>query len=185
MEPYLLHLFLSFIAGLIVVIIVMLLVNKLKTGKLSPASVKQEFDEYQERVEEHFEQTSKKFKDMTEQYQDLYQHLSVGATSLCRPDSVAASLADGSEPLKALEQKEATSEEAAPIESEAKTADTESTETNTEQDASDASPSEEPEVVKDPATAAAEKTVVGEANPSSGVEAETKPEADTDKKTTS
>jgi len=107
MEPYLLHLFLTFVAGLAVGIIVMLLINKLKTGKLSPASVKQEYQEYQEQVEEHFEQTSKKFKDMTEQYQDLYQHLSVGATSLCRPDSVAASLADESQALKGLEQKEA------------------------------------------------------------------------------
>ena len=33
---------------------------------------------------------------MTEQYQDLYKHLSVGAASLCRPDSVAAVLADES-----------------------------------------------------------------------------------------
>ena len=44
---------------------------------------------------------------MTEQYQDLYKHLSVGATSLCRPDSVAAALADESEPQVKLEKKEA------------------------------------------------------------------------------
>jgi len=36
---------------------------------------------------------------MTEQYQDLYKHLSVGATSLCRSDSAAAALADQRSPM--------------------------------------------------------------------------------------
>ena len=106
MEPYLLQMALIFIAGLVVGIIIMLLVNKLKSGNISPASVKREYQDYQDRVEEHFEATSKKFQDMTEQYQDLYKHLSVGATSLCRPDSVAAALADNSESTVRIEKQE-------------------------------------------------------------------------------
>ena len=104
MEPYLLQMFASFLVGLIAGVIVMLVVNKLKSGNISAAGVKKEYQDYQDRVEEHFEATSKKFQDMTEQYQDLYKHLSVGATSLCRPDSVAATLADGSDATLKLEK---------------------------------------------------------------------------------
>ncbi len=95
--------------GLILGVVAMLVFNKVKTGSASPAGVKQEFEDYKNEVEAHFEATSKKFQNMTEQYQDLYQHLSVGATSLCRPDSVAAALVDGSGPASKpaqLESKE-------------------------------------------------------------------------------
>jgi len=105
MEPHLLQAFVTFIAGFVVGIIVMLIANKLRSGSMAPSNIKQEYQDYQEKVEEHFEETSKKFKEMTEQYQDLYKHLSVGATSLCRPDSVAAVLADKSEPTVKLEDK--------------------------------------------------------------------------------
>ena len=105
MEPHLLHSLLVFSAGLISGLIIMLIINKLKSGSMAPSNVKQEYQEYQDKVEEHFEETSKKFKEMTEQYQDLYKHLSVGATSLCRPDSVAAVLADESESQVKLEKK--------------------------------------------------------------------------------
>jgi len=104
MEPYLLQMFMAFLAGLVIGIIIMLLVNKLRSGTMSPSTIKKEYQDYQAQVEEHFEETSKKFKDMTEQYQDLYKHLSVGATSLCRPDSVAATLADASESTVKLEK---------------------------------------------------------------------------------
>lgn len=100
MELDLLQIFAGFIAGLLVGVIAMLVLNKVKSGSASPASIKQDFDDYKSEVETHFEETSKKFKDMTNQYQDLYTHLSVGATSLCRPDSVAASLVDASDPAK-------------------------------------------------------------------------------------
>jgi len=110
MEQELLHALLIFFAGLVLGMVLMLLVNKLRSGSVSPGKVKQEFDDYQAQVESHFEETSQKFKDMTQQYQDLYKHLSVGATSLCRPDSVAATgLANQSDavaPAK-LEQKAA------------------------------------------------------------------------------
>ncbi len=100
MELDLLQVFTGFGVGVIVGVVIMLVFNKVKSGSASPASVKQEFDDYKNQVEEHFEATSKKFQNMTEQYQDLYQHLSVGATSLCRPDSVAAGLVDDSNPSK-------------------------------------------------------------------------------------
>ena len=113
MESELLQLILIFVAGLLCGALIMLLWNKLSSGSASPAGVKQEYQEYQDKVEAHFEETSKKFQDMTEQYQDLYKHLSVGATSLCRPDSVAAGLADKSEDSLRLESKGITDEEKA------------------------------------------------------------------------
>ena len=107
MEPYLLHNLLVFIAGLVVGIVGVLIISKIKTGRMTSAAVKEEYQEYQGEVEKHFEETSKKLKDMTEQYQDLYKHLSVGATTLCRPDSVAAVIADKSaEALKLENQAE-------------------------------------------------------------------------------
>ncbi len=95
MELDLLHIFVAFGVGLLVGVLAMLVFNKLKSGSASPASIKQDFDDYKNDVEAHFEETSKKFKNMTDQYQDLYAHLSVGATSLCRPDSAAATLGEG------------------------------------------------------------------------------------------
>lgn len=105
MESELLQLIITFFVGLLCGALIMLLWNKLSSGSASPSGLKQEYQDYQGKVEAHFEQTSKKFQDMTEQYQDLYKHLSVGATSLCRPDSVAAALADGSQPQVTLENK--------------------------------------------------------------------------------
>jgi len=99
MEQELLQFIGVFAGGAVFGIIFMLIMNKLGSGSASPSAVKQEFDSYQNDVERHFEETSKKFKDMTAQYQDLYKHLSVGATSLCRPDSVAATLADQRSPI--------------------------------------------------------------------------------------
>jgi len=106
MESELLQLIVIFVVGLICGALIMLLWNKLSSGSASPSGLKQEYQEYQEKVETHFEETSKKFQDMTEQYQDLYKHLSVGATSLCRPDSVAAALADESQAQVKIEKKE-------------------------------------------------------------------------------
>lgn len=105
MEQELLQFIGIFIVGVVCGVIIMLVLNKLTSGTASPKGLKQEYDDYQEKVESHFEETSKKFQDMTEQYQDLYKHLSVGATSLCRPDSVAAGLADQSAETVKLEKK--------------------------------------------------------------------------------
>lgn len=132
MEPYLLQTFLVFLIGFVAGIAAMLLVNKLKSGTMSPSNVKQEYQDYQEKVEQHFEETSKKFKDMTEQYQDLYQHLSVGATSLCRTDSVAAALADNRDANLELEQK--TKEATDPVPEVEKTAEVKESASDTAND---------------------------------------------------
>lgn len=93
-----------FIVGLITGVGAMLVVNKLRSGSVSPGRVKKEMRVYQEQVEAHFEQTSKKFKNMAAQYQDLYQHLSVGATTLCRPENVAPGLTDQRSPLDGMKK---------------------------------------------------------------------------------
>jgi uncharacterized membrane-anchored protein YhcB (DUF1043 family) len=90
---------LFFCAGTITGISVSLLFNKMRTGSASAGKIKQEMEDYQGEVEAHFEETSKKFKDMAAQYQDLYQHLSVGATTLCRSGNVIAGLSDQRDPL--------------------------------------------------------------------------------------
>ena len=90
---------LFFSAGAIVGISATLLFNKIRTGSASAGKIKQEMEDYQGEVEAHFEETSKKFKDMAAQYQDLYQHLSVGATTLCRSGNVIAGLSDQRDPL--------------------------------------------------------------------------------------
>jgi len=114
MEPELLQFIIIFAVGLFSGMLIMLLWNKLSSGSASPSSVKQDYDEYKTQVESHFEETSKKFQDMTEQYQDLYKHLAVGATSLCRPDSVAATLANDTGDKLKLEKKSAAQAEIAP-----------------------------------------------------------------------
>jgi uncharacterized membrane-anchored protein YhcB (DUF1043 family) len=106
MESELLQLIIVFVVGLVCGALIMLLWNKLTSGSASAAGLKQEYQDYQEKVETHFEQTSKKFEDMTAQYQDLYKHLSLGAASLCRPDSVAAVLADEADDQLKIEKKE-------------------------------------------------------------------------------
>lgn len=90
---------LCFFAGAIVGISAILLFNKMRTGSASAGKIKQEMEDYQGEVEAHFEETSKKFKDMAAQYQDLYQHLSVGATTLCRPENSILGLSDKRDPL--------------------------------------------------------------------------------------
>jgi len=107
MDPIILQSIGIFFAGFVAGIIVFLLFNKLRSGSASAMGVKNEYDEYKGQVEAHFEETSKKFKEMTEQYQDLYQHLAVGATSLCRPESAAASLVGASQDAPKLEKQEA------------------------------------------------------------------------------
>jgi uncharacterized membrane-anchored protein YhcB (DUF1043 family) len=91
-----------FLGGIIAGVLLTLLYNKIRSGNASPAAVKKEMKEYQEQVEAHFDETSDKFRAMAEQYKDLYEHLSVGATTLCRPDHVAPGLKHDGNPLQSL-----------------------------------------------------------------------------------
>jgi len=99
---------LVFLIGVVAGIVLILLTNKLRSGSASPVKLKKEMDDYQDKVDAHFAETSQKFKQMTNQYQDLYQHLAEGATTLCRPDAIAAELIEDSSALgrkPAIEQK--------------------------------------------------------------------------------
>ncbi len=100
-DQELLQYFLVFVVGAIVGVLATFFTNKVRSGSASPIKIKQEFEQYQEDVESHFEETSKKFKDLTTQYQDLYKHMSIGATTLCRPENRAKGLSDESMVLTA------------------------------------------------------------------------------------
>jgi uncharacterized membrane-anchored protein YhcB (DUF1043 family) len=88
-----------FLVGIGVGVIATLIFNKVRTGSASAAQLKREMDDYQAQVEEHFEETSVKFKNMAEQYQEMYKHMAVGATTLCRSDSAIANLGGLRDPL--------------------------------------------------------------------------------------
>ena len=96
-----------FFIVLIVGVILTFLLNKMISGNASPVTLKKEMEEYQSKVDTHFVETSKKFKQMTDQYQDLYQHLAAGATTLCSPGADAAKLVEDLSSLSkpAIEQK--------------------------------------------------------------------------------
>lgn len=80
--------------GILLGLIASMAYNKLKTGSTSANQIKQQQAKYQADVEAHFEETSRRFKAMTEQYQEFYQHLSKGATDLCRPEFQSKLLLD-------------------------------------------------------------------------------------------
>lgn len=119
-EQELLHYFLFTLAGFVLGIITVLLVNKLRSGSASPVKIKREMEQYQADVESHFDETSEKFKQMAVQYQDLYKHLSVGATTLCRPEHIVPGLSDARDPLATIEKKPAQADEKKPAQAEPK-----------------------------------------------------------------
>ena len=118
-----------FIVGLIAGILLTLLINKVKNGSASPAAAKKEMSDYQDKVEAHFDESSKKFKHLADQYSDLYKHLSIGATTLCRPENISPGLIADQNPL--IEKLE--TETKTTIESEQETV--ESDQTNPDADA--------------------------------------------------
>lgn len=99
MTEQVMQLLVVFSGGVATGIVLMLIFNKLRSGSAAPANLKKEMNDYQTQVEAHFEETSEKFKDLANQYQDIYKHLSVGATTLCRPENVAPLLTAGKSPL--------------------------------------------------------------------------------------
>lgn len=80
--------------GITLGVVATLIINKVRTGSASASKLKREMEDYQNQVEAHFEETSIKFKNMAAQYQDMYKHMAVGATTLCRSDSAVSSLGD-------------------------------------------------------------------------------------------
>lgn len=90
-----------FVLGVAIGMVLLTAINRVRAGAGSPTKLKQELQDYQEAVEQHFDETSRKFKDMTAHYQDLYQHLATGATNLCRTENISPALSElsDSEPL--------------------------------------------------------------------------------------
>ena len=65
-----------------------LLNRKNNPRAVAAAKIQQEFEEYKEKVDEHFNQTSEMFKDVTTQYKKLYDHMAVGAIELSNADTI-------------------------------------------------------------------------------------------------
>lgn len=51
-------------------------------------AIKEEFEEYKDKVDSHFNKTSEMFKDVTTQYKKLYDHMAVGAIELSKADTI-------------------------------------------------------------------------------------------------
>ena len=163
----------SLLIGLTLGIIGMLVFNKVRGGSISPGTLKQEMEDYQGQVEAHFEQTSQKFQQMAAQYQDLYQHLAVGATSLCRPENISPGLTDQSDPLsksKLIEQEtlaEQASDDSEQVKSDGKQAnsDVEQKLKNAENEPSSAEVSNDDDKIDtQPSTEPSTESVKSEAN---------------------
>jgi len=54
--------------------------------------VRQEFEEYQRKVTQHFGQTAEHFRAIGREYRDLYEHMASGADSLCDRDAAEVKL---------------------------------------------------------------------------------------------
>jgi len=54
--------------------------------------VRQEFEEYQRKVTQHFGQTAEHFRAIGREYRELYEHMASGADSLCDRDAAEVKL---------------------------------------------------------------------------------------------
>ena len=75
---------LAFVVGLIIGVAVMALIARRSSGGRSLDKLREEFDEYRDDVNAHFEKSSELFRDMTEKYRDVYNHLAAGAQAFGR-----------------------------------------------------------------------------------------------------
>lgn len=66
-----------------------LLKRKTKPDMEAAAAIKEEFEEYKDKVDDHFNKTSEMFKDVTTQYKKLYDHMAVGAIELSKTDTIS------------------------------------------------------------------------------------------------
>ena len=65
-----------------------MLKRKNSPNEQATAAIKEEFEEYKDKVDEHFNKTSEMFKDVTTQYKKLYDHMAVGAIELSKADTI-------------------------------------------------------------------------------------------------
>jgi len=83
---------------------------RLDIGGRTPAELKQDFDQYQSKVDRHFETTNELLERMTAQYREVYAHMAASARELC---SAPDARIDDHMRLIALEQMREEAEEAA------------------------------------------------------------------------
>ena len=79
------------VAGLIFGCLLAYAILKRKNNPDAEAAVaiKEEFEEYKDKVDDHFNKTSEMFKDVTTQYKKLYDHMAVGAIELSKADTIS------------------------------------------------------------------------------------------------
>ena len=65
-----------------------LLKRKNSPDEQATIAIKEEFEEYKDKVDDHFNKTSEMFKDVTTQYKNLYDHMAVGAIELSKGDTI-------------------------------------------------------------------------------------------------
>jgi len=65
-----------------------LLKRKNRPNAEAAVAIKEEFEEYKDKVDDHFNKTSEMFKDVTTQYKKLYDHMAVGAIELSKADTI-------------------------------------------------------------------------------------------------
>ncbi|MEQ8230289.1 MAG: DUF1043 family protein [Gammaproteobacteria bacterium] len=60
---------------------------RLDGGGRTPVELKQDFDDYQARVDDHFVTTNELLGRLTAQYREVYAHMAAGARDLCRNEA--------------------------------------------------------------------------------------------------
>ena len=131
-----------------------LLNRKNSPNAAAAVKIQEEFEEYKEKVDTHFNQTSEMFKDVTTQYKKLYDHMAVGAIELSNADTIT---------MPRLEMQEnddqAASENAAPTDADPSadsTIDEEVVETTDETNAGEVKVDEDSPTTQNPDTVAQE-----------------------------
>lgn len=71
------------VAGFLLGVGCMMLLDRRRAGGKSVDQLRKEFDDYRDKVAVHFSATSDLFRDMTEKYRDVYNHLASGSQALC------------------------------------------------------------------------------------------------------
>lgn len=78
--------------GVLIGVGLMLLIQRSQTGGKTLENIRQEHDDYQQTVEQHFERSAVLFKKLTDDYREFYEHMASGAHNLCREEPMIQSL---------------------------------------------------------------------------------------------
>ncbi len=72
--------------GVLIGVGLMLLMQRSQTGGKTLAALRQEQEDYEQSVEQHFERSAVLFKKLTDDYRAFYEHMASGAHTLCKHD---------------------------------------------------------------------------------------------------